>query len=89
MIGIALSIVTIQMLVELGIKNPLGQRLLQLVDQPILIEGTILPSGRLGARSGVKRAKPRLRRCRNAGEGREPGRPCLEVRAGMGVAGAA
>jgi hypothetical protein len=26
------------MLVELGIKNPLGQRLLQLVDQPILIE---------------------------------------------------
>ena len=38
MIGLALSAVAIQMLVELGVQNPLGQRLLQLVDQPILIE---------------------------------------------------
>jgi hypothetical protein len=38
MIGFALSAIAVQMLIELGVQNPLGQRLLQLVDQPIFVE---------------------------------------------------
>ena len=37
-IGFALGALAIQMLVELGVQNPLRKRLLQLVDQPILVE---------------------------------------------------
>ena len=37
-IGLALNAVIVQMLVELGIQDPLRERLLQLVDPPILIE---------------------------------------------------
>src|SRR5215218_2178121 len=38
MIGFTCSAVAIQMLVELGVKNPLGERLLQFVNQTIFIE---------------------------------------------------
>src|SRR5215203_5239607 len=38
MIGFTCSAVATQMLVELGVKNPLGERLLQFVNQTIFIE---------------------------------------------------
>jgi hypothetical protein len=37
-IRLALGAVAVQVLVELGIQNPFRQRLLQLVDQSILVE---------------------------------------------------
>ncbi len=41
MIAFGLDALAVQMLVELGIENALGKRLLQLVNQAILVENVL------------------------------------------------